>query len=64
MIDNVLFNAYKTGSFHENNMEFRESIFNLNSILVEPNDIKPLKHLYFTLKEKISIGTILKKQPL
>lgn len=51
LIDKVLFDAYKTGSFHENDMEFRESIFNLNSILVEPNDIKPLKYLYLTLKE-------------
>ena len=51
MINKVLANAYETGSFSECNMDFRESIFNLNPKLVECNDIKPLKYVYFKLKD-------------
>jgi len=51
LINKVLANSYETGSFSECNMDFRESIFNLNSKLVEFNDMEPLKYLYFKVKD-------------
>lgn len=51
MINKALSNAYETGSFYEGNMDFRESIFNLEPKLVEVEDFEALRYLYFKVKD-------------
>jgi hypothetical protein len=51
LINKALSNAYQTGSFYEGNMDFRESIFNLETKLVEVEDFEPLWYLYFKVKD-------------
>ncbi|MGX4608013.1 hypothetical protein [Priestia sp. JNUCC 25] len=51
MINKALSSAYETGSFYEGNMDFRESIFNLEPKLIELDDLETLKYLYFNVKD-------------
>ncbi|WP_416420020.1 hypothetical protein ACLZHR_15330 [Priestia aryabhattai] len=51
MINKALSSAYETGSFYEGNMDFRESIFNLEPKLIELDDLETLKYLYFKVKD-------------
>ncbi|MFY2253543.1 hypothetical protein ACOSZH_27035 [Priestia megaterium] len=51
MINKALSNAYETGSFYEGNMDFRESIFNLEPKLVEVEDFEALRYLYVKVKD-------------
>ncbi|MDC7767186.1 MULTISPECIES: hypothetical protein [Priestia] len=51
MINKALSSAYETGSFYEGNMDFRESIFNLEPKLIELDDLETLKYLYFKIKD-------------
>jgi len=51
LINKALSSAYETGSFYEGNMDFRESIFNLEPKLIELDDLETLKYLYFKVKD-------------
>ncbi len=51
LINKALSSAYETGSFYEGNMDFRESIFNLEPKLIELDDLETLKYLYFKIKD-------------
>ena len=51
LINKALSSAYETGSFYEGNMDFRESIFNLEAKLIELDDLETLKYLYFNVKD-------------
>ncbi|WP_226556327.1 MULTISPECIES: hypothetical protein [Priestia] len=50
-MNKALSSAYETGSFYEGNMDFRESIFNLEPKLIELDDLETLKYLYFKVKD-------------
>ncbi|MDU9690157.1 hypothetical protein O0Q50_03180 [Priestia aryabhattai] len=50
-MNKALSSAYETGSFYEGNMDFRESILNLEPKLIEVDDLETLKLLYFNVKD-------------